>query len=76
MYLVERNNFLHGKIPFESEVPRKNFEIQHIVYKLHMLLCSLVLKYSGYKGFILNNIKLIDLVYFKKNINEPLLRQI
>lgn len=74
--LVERNNFLHGKIPFENEMPIKNYEIQHIVYKLHMLLCALVLKYSGYKGFILNNIKLIDLMYFKKNINEPLLRQI
>ena len=74
--LIERNNFLHGNIPFENEVPRKNFEIQHIVYKLHMLLCALILKYSGYHGFILNNIKLIDLIYFKRNINEPLLRQI
>jgi hypothetical protein len=74
--LIERNNFLHGKIPFENELPVKNFEIQHIVYKLHMLLCSLILKYSGYSGFILNNIKLVDLTYFKKNINEQLLREI
>ena len=74
--LENRNNFLHGKIPFENEAKDKNYKIQHIVYKLHMLLCSLILKYSGYNGFILNNIKLVDLMYFKKNINEPLLRMI
>lgn len=74
--LVERNNFLHGKVPFENEVQKRAFEIQHIVYKLHMLLCALMLKYSGYSGFVVNNIKLVDIIYFKRNINEPLLRRI
>jgi hypothetical protein len=74
--LVERNNFLHGKIPFESETVTKDYRLQHIGHKLHMLLCALVLKYSGYHGYILNNLKLIDILHFKKNLNEPLLRNV
>jgi len=71
-----RNEFLHGRIPFENENDKEDYQIQHIVYKLHLLTSSLIMKYCGYKGLMLNNIKLVDLIYFKKNIKEPLFRKI
>jgi len=74
-----RNDFLHGRIPYENEdkeKEEKDYMLQHIVYKLHLLTTSLIFKYCGYSGFMLNNIKLVDLIYFKKNIKEPLFREI
>lgn len=74
-----RNEFLHGRIPYENEIhekEEKDYQLQHIVYKLHLLITSLIFKYCGYSGYMLNNIKLIDLIHFKKNIKEPLFRQI
>jgi len=53
--LAHRNKFLHGKSPFkESELPLKEFEIANISFKLLYLICCLILKYSGYKGYVLN----------------------
>ena len=74
-----RNDFLHGRIPFENETQEKDdkdYKLQHIVYKLHLLTSSLIFKYCGYTGYMLNNIKLVDLIHFEKNINEPLFRKI
>lgn len=74
-----RNDFLHGRIPFENEIKEKeekDYQLQHIVYKLHLLITSLIMKYCGYSGYMLNNIKLIDLIHFKKNFKEPLFRKI
>lgn len=74
-----RNDFLHGRIPFEDEIKEKeekDYQLQHIVYKLHLLITSLIFKYCGYSGYMLNNIKLIDLLHFNKNIKEPLFREI
>lgn len=74
-----RNDFLHGRIPYENEIKEKeekDYQLQHIVYKLHLLITSLIFKYCGYTGYMLNNIKLIDLIHFKKNIKEPLFRKI
>jgi hypothetical protein len=71
-----RNDFLHGRIPYNSESDDEDYELQHIVYKLHLLVTSLIMKNTGYIGLMLNNIKLVDLLYFKKNIREPLFRKI
>lgn len=71
-----RNDFLHGRIPFDSENDPKAFELHHIVYKIHLLVCSLILKYSGFNGLILNNIKLTDLLHFNNKLEESLFRRI
>ena len=74
-----RNDFLHGRLPFENEAlekDEKDYQLQHIVYKLHFLISSLIFKKCGYNGYLLNNIKLVDLMHFKKNIQEPLFRNI
>ncbi|AUC77445.1 hypothetical protein [Olleya sp. Bg11-27] len=71
-----RNDFLHGRIPFDVENDPKAYELHHIVYKLHLLVCSLILKYSGFSGLMLNNIKLADLLHFDKKLNETLFRKI
>ena len=71
-----RNDFLHGRIPFDIENYPKAYELHHIVYKLHLLVCSLILKYSGFSGLLLNNIKLADLLHFDKKLKEPLFRKI
>lgn len=71
-----RNDFLHGRIPYDSENDTKAYELHHIVYKLHLLICSLIFKYSGFSGLMLNNIKLADLLHFNKKIDEPLFRRI
>jgi hypothetical protein len=74
-----RNDFLHGRIPYENETQEKeekDYQLQHIVYKLHLLITSLIFKYCGYSGHMLNNIKLVDLIHFNKNIKEPLFREI
>jgi len=71
-----RNDFLHGRIPYNSESGDKDNELQHIVYKLHLLVTSLIMKNAGYSGLMLNYIKLVELLYFKKKIEEPLFRRI
>lgn len=69
-----RNDFLHGKFPFEQK--KNNYELEYVVYRLHMLILSLIMKHIGYSGPILNNIKLADFLYYKKDIDEPLFRYI
>ena len=54
--LNNRNDFLHGRIPFENEFKdERNHELQHIVYRYHFLLSVLILKFCGYSGYIKNN---------------------
>jgi hypothetical protein len=74
--LEKRNDFLHGRLPYEGEFVREDNELQHFVYKQHFLLTALVFKLVGYKGHLINNWKLVDLIHFKKRFNEPLFRVI
>ncbi len=54
--LLMRNDFLHGKIPFENEPDTsKGDTLFMIVYKLQFLLSALILRYAGYRGGIRNN---------------------
>ncbi len=69
--LKKRNDFLHGRIPFEDERRdiNKN-ELAKIVMKLHLLLCAVILKRADYHGYLVNNIRL----KFRELTNEPAYR--
>lgn len=73
----KRNDFLHGRIPFEDEEEQvQSSELRHIVCKLHFLLTCVILKNAGYSGPILNNPKMNDIVFLKRGLNEPAFRKI
>lgn len=76
--LNNRNDFLHGRIPFENESKGdQNQELQHIVFRYHFLLSALVLKFSGYSGYIKNNATFYNaIVRPGEKKDEPLFRQI
>ena len=53
--LNHRNKFLHGTSPFsDGELKDKKYEINFIIARLHFMLNSLMLKYIGYSGHIIN----------------------
>lgn len=53
--LNHRNKFLHGTSPFtETELKNKDYEIEYIASRLQFMLNSLMLKYVGYSGHIIN----------------------
>lgn len=69
--LKKRNDFLHGRIPFEDErVDIDKNELVKIVMKLHLLLCAVILKRAGYDGHLINNIRL----KFLEATHEPVYR--
>lgn len=58
-----RNRFLHGNIPFENEPEQqKRKELLSITLNAHLLTCSLIFKYAGYNGAVMNFLKYWDLV--------------
>jgi hypothetical protein len=75
--LLKRNDFLHGRIPFEDEEDiKQNHELKFITYKLHFLVTTLILKYCKFSGLLKNNPKFFS-VFAEDNkvINEPLFRK-
>lgn len=53
--LNHRNKFLHGTSPFEEiDLPNKDYEIAYISKKLLTLCNTLILKYCGYKGYMVD----------------------
>jgi len=46
-----RNKYLHGNNPIESE---NEFELTQIALELHFLIGKLILKIAGYKGHVIN----------------------
>ena len=53
--LNHRNKFLHGTSPFsEKELKEKDYEIKFIIARLNYMINSLMLKYIGYSGHIIN----------------------
>lgn len=73
MVLNKRNDFLHGRIPFEDEEhTTKEKELRLVTLKLHFLICSLILKMGGYNGYLINNVRLS----FKEMADEPVYRNI
>jgi len=54
--LSSRDEFLHGKIPFDgSEDPDVDGDLPFMIAKLHFLVSALVMKFIGYSGPLLNN---------------------
>lgn len=77
--LNNRNDFLHGRIPFENEFKdERNHELQHIVYRYHFLLSVLILKFCGYSGYIKNNATFYNAIARRttETADEPLFRRI
>ncbi len=76
--LLKRNDFLHGRIPFEgAEESKQNQELKFITYKLHFLVTTLIMKYSKYCGYLKNNPKVFSVfAEGNKEINEPLFRNV
>ena len=69
---VDRNKFLHGddysKVDTDYEIEFR--ELFHMSMRLQKLIAVLLLKQSGYSGYILNNAKIYDYIS-QKDLNEP-----
>lgn len=76
--IKRRNDFLHGKIPFENELDqsKKTTELKLIAYKLHFLTCCLLLKMAGFNGYLINFTTFLKLRLNYGQINEPAFRLI
>lgn len=71
--LKKRNDFLHGRIPFDPQPEdHQNTELTAVVLRLHLLLCALMLKMAGYSGFMFNNLRF----RFLSLHNEPIYRNL
>jgi len=68
-----RDQFLHGKIPFYED---QNNELDFIIYRLHFLICALILKSIGFSGHLKNNVIHFKLIIRNRNLTEPLFRMI
>lgn len=75
--LLKRNDFLHGRIPFEDEEEaNQNQELKFITYKLHFLVTALIMKYCKFSGLLKNNPKFFSVfAEDNKEIDEPLFRK-
>lgn len=72
-----RNDFLHGRIPFQNEREYNDEELNRTVFKFHYLVTSLIFKMIGYRGFLVNNLKMIDVLRYKRyDPNVPLFKEI
>lgn len=60
-----RNDFLHGRIPFENEKSLSEYKLHRITFKLQYLVTALIFKMIGYNGYLLNNIKMLDVLRYK-----------
>ena len=76
--IKRRNDFLHGKIPFENEMDQsmKITELRLIAFKLHFLICVLLLKMAGYNGYLMNFATFLKLRLNYGEIKEPPFRLI
>ncbi|MCF0040819.1 hypothetical protein [Dyadobacter fanqingshengii] len=71
--LKKRNDFLHGRLPFEDV--RQEYlksELATVVFRMHLLLCALLLKMGGFSGYLFNNIR----YRFPELKNEPVYRKL
>ena len=71
-----RNDFLHGRIPFTPSEDADDFEMTKAVFKLRLLVVSLLLKRVNYQGALLNYFSYICLRRYKSKPIEPLFKMI
>lgn len=64
----KRNTFIHGSdyMPLGSNSEEEFKELFHISLQLQKLIAILLLKASGYSGYILNNVRVYDHITGKK----------
>ena len=72
LLIRDRNKFLHGDdySSFDDSFDSEFKELFHISMRLQKLIAVLLLKQSGYSGYILNNAKIYDYIS-EKNLKEP-----
>lgn len=66
--MMHRNKFLHGSdfMPLDVDYNLEFKELFHMTMRLHTLIAVLLLKASGYAGYILNNAKIYDYISERK----------
>jgi hypothetical protein len=75
LILSHRNKFLHGTIPLsENEILNEDHEIKYISLKMLVLIDSLILKYIGYSGHIINFAAWYRVNTTKEKIKEHLFK--
>jgi hypothetical protein len=75
--IAMRNDFLHGRVPFENEIESiGNDQLRLITYKLHFLVTSLILKLAGYSGYVRNSPRYFSIITNSGKVDEPLFRKI
>ena len=75
--IAARNRFLHGTVPGKIE-NRKEHEryIALITLRTQFLVSVLLLKMSGYNGYVKCSFSFLDKFIFDDKLNEPLFRKI
>ncbi|ABG60185.1 hypothetical protein [Cytophaga hutchinsonii] len=73
LIFVHRNKFLHGDdyMSLEKDYEFEFKELFHISMRLQRMIAVLLLKASGYSGYILNNARIYDYIS-EKSINEDI----
>jgi len=71
-----RNDFLHGRIPFTPSEDADDFEMTRVVFKLQLLVVSLLLKKVNYQGELLNFFTYLCLYKYKTIPTESLFRAV
>ncbi len=51
--IERRNDFLHGRFPFDPDNTEQRFELEQTVLTLLYCVTALLLKYIGYSGFVI-----------------------
>jgi hypothetical protein len=69
-----RNEFLHGRLSFDADIPEDEYQMNHVVFKLHLLVSALILKRAGFNGHLLNYFTYLNFVHFKRETSELLFR--
>lgn len=78
--LEARNDFLHGRTPgtdatgISDEIDRKNKDLYHAAMRYYTLLNLLILRWVGFKGFVVNYAKMNE-GFFKLKLKEPYYRK-
>ena len=78
--LEARNDFLHGRTlgtdetEFSNEINRKNKNLYHAAMRYYTLLNLLILRWVGFKGFVINYAKMNEDL-FKLTLKEPYYRK-
>lgn len=75
--IAMRNRFLHGTVPVKSENKKEHEkDVAFITLRTQFLVGMLLLKMSGYTGYVKNSLSFLDRVRYGNSLDEPLFRKI